>query len=324
MKRLTTLYKIAGTKNFRLASSKLFSFYGCNLQNPTESLMECVIPDEGCIFIQPDQGGAEALIVAYECRRARFRKLFENNIKPHSYMALQIFTEKFRGEHPKERYTAVDPEVFATYPECKELLTRIKNSPREYDLGKRVIHAKNYDMGPRTFQINVLEMSEGSVVLSFREAKEFLGIHSSTFPEILEWQQTIREILYAKRELRNLFGYPRCFHQLWSSELLRDGYAFIPQSTVGTITNLAYTELYDRIRREHLPWMLLNNKHDSLLLQVPDTAEHRDMAIAYSREHMGRELTSSRGETYRMKVGISVGHNWGKHSATNPDGMKEI
>lgn len=325
MKRLTTLYKIPGTKNFRLASSKLFGYYGCNLQNPTDSLMECVIPDETCVFIQPDQGGAEALVVAYECRRARFRKLFENDIKPHSYMALQIFTDMFRGEHPAARYKAVDPDVFATYPEARAVLKIIKNSPREYDLGKRVIHAKNYDMGFRTFQINVLELSEGTVVLSAREAKEFLGIHTETFPEIVEWQAEIQGKLAAERKLRNLFGYPRRFDQLWSSELLRDAYAFIPQSTVGTITNLAYTELFHRIKKERLPWTLCNNKHDSLLLQVPDTTEHRDMGIAYCKEHLGRELISSRGEHYRMKVGISVGHNWGKyHETKNPQGMREL
>lgn len=324
MKRLTTQYKISGTKNFRLASSKLLSYYGCNLQNPTDSLMECVVPDDGYVFLQPDQGGAEALVVAYECRRARFRKLFENNIKPHSYMALQIFTDMFRGDHPIARYKAVEPETFALYPEAKELLNRIKNSPREYDLGKRVIHAKNYDMGPRTFQINVLELSEGSVVLSFKEAKEFLGIHSETFPEILEYQLEIRERLYAERKLRNLFGYPRIFGALWSNELLRDAYAFIPQSTVGTVTNIAYTELHHRIIKEKLPWALRNNKHDSFLLEVPDTAEHKEMGMAYCRKHLGRELTSTRGETYQMRVGISIGYNWAKKSESNPRGLVEL
>jgi hypothetical protein len=324
VKRLTTLYKIPGTKNFRLASAKVFGYYGCNLQNPTDSVMECVIPNDGCVFIQPDQGGAEALVVAYECRRAHFRKLFENNIKPHSYMALQIFTDMFRGEHPASRYKAVEPGTLAGYPEAKDLLTRIKNSAREYDLGKRVIHAKNYDMGPRTFQVNVLELSEGSVVLSYKESKEFLSIHSETFPEIIEWQIETKERLYATRELRNLFGFPRQFNQLWSSELLRDAYAFLPQSTVGTITNIAYTELHNRIKRERLPWHMLNNKHDSFLLEVPDNKEHTDMGIAYCREHLGRELVSLRGEHYRMKVGISVGHNWGKKSKTNPDGMVEL
>jgi hypothetical protein len=121
-----------------------------------------------------------------------------------------------------------------------------------------------------------------------------------------------------------LFGYPRRFDQLPGPALLRDAYAFIPQSTVGTITNIAYTELYQRIKKERLPWVMANNKHDSFLVQVPDTTEHKDMLTAYSRHHMGRELVSSRGEHYVMKVGMSFGHNWGKKSDSNPYGMSEI
>lgn len=322
--RLTTYYKVPGTDTFRLASSKLLDFYGTNLQNPTDSVMRCVIPDDGRVFIQPDQSGAEAFVVAMETRPGRFRALFDNEIKPHSYMALQIFTDKFRGPHPVERYKRVYPAEFAKYPECKEILTTIKNAPNEYHLGKLCIHAFNYDMGPRTFLLNVLTKSEGSIVLTFKQGKEFKNVHKETFPEIYEWHSVIQGTLAATRTLRNLFGYPRLFTRIWDDTLLRQAYSFIPQSTVGTITNIAYTELFYRIRKEHLPWTLLNNKHDSLLIEVPDTTEHVEQAKAYLKEHMGRELISSRGEHYNMKVGISIGHNWGKHSKDNPDGMKEL
>lgn len=322
---LTCANKISGTESERLAASKLLGFYGTNLQNPTQALMSCVIPRDGNRFIQPDQGGAEALVVAYECRRGKYRRLFELGVKVHSYMALQIFTEKFRNGHPATRYKQVDPDVFVTYPECRELLKRIKNSEREYHLGKITIHAKSYDMKFRTFQINALEKSEGSIVLSAKEAKDFLAIHEITFPEIVEQQQ--ETINRAKRDgmLRNLFGHPRRFERLWTSETDRQVLSFIPQSTVAVITHLAITELFYRIKKEKLPWLIVNNKHDSFLLEVPDNDEHVQMGIAYSREHMGRELTSSRGETYRMKVGISTGLCWAKyHKDKCPHGMKEL
>lgn len=323
--RLTCGWKITGTESFRLASSKLLGFYGTNLQNNSESLMSCVVPDDNHVFIQPDQAGAEALIVAYECRPMRFRKLFDLGIKPHSYMALQLFTDKFRGSFPASRYKGVDPTVLSSYPETKELLKTIKDAVREYFLGKKTIHSFNYDQGPRTFQITTLEESAGSVVLSFKEAKEFKGVWSETFPEIVEGQGITSGKVAATRELRNLFGYPRRFERLWNDELVRQALAFVPQSTVGTITNLAFTELFWRIKKEKLPWTLLNNKHDSLLLEVPDNAEHKEQAIAYCKQHMGRELVSSRGENYNMKVGISIGYNWGHHDEkTNPAGMREI
>lgn len=323
--RLTCSWKLSGTKNFRLASSKLLGFFGNNLQNPSPSLMRCVIPDKGQVFIQGDQDAAEALIVAMECRRARFRKLFELGIKAHSYTALQLFTDTFRGEYPAFRYKSVEPEVLVTYPEYKELFKTIKSSQKEYDLGKRVRHAKNYKMGPRTFQINCLEATEGVVNLTYKQAKEFLAIDDEIFPEILEWHNEIREELLHGRTLKNLFGYPRLFTSIWSEGLLRDACAFKPQSTVGTITNLAFVELSDLIRSQRKPWTLLNNKHDSILLQCPDTTEHRDEAGHALKKALERELCSSKGEHFKMKAGLAVGYNWAKYDEdNNPEGMKEM
>jgi hypothetical protein len=328
-KRLTTGYKLAGTESFRRASSKLLGFYGTNLQNPSSSLMSCVMPSRGR-FVQPDQSGAEALVVAMECRKGKFRALFDYGIKPHSYMALQIFTEKFRGEHSPDRYKGVDPMVLKDYPELKALLNTIKDSEDEYFLGKKTIHAYNYDEGVQTFRISCLEESEGRIVLSFKDSKTFKGIWQSTFPEISEWHAITWGNLAGSKDslgcytMRNLFGYPRVFGRLWNDELKRQALAFLPQSTVGIITALAFTEISRRIRRERLPWDLINDKHDSILVDVPDTTEHTEMCMAYCKEHMGRELVSSRGEHYRMKVGISLGYNWAKSSKSNPDGMKEL
>jgi|SRR5579862_127079 len=320
--RLTCAYKLT-TEMFRCGSSRLLGFYGTNLQNSSESLMRCVVPAKDNIIVTGDQSGAEALIVAMETRPGKFRKLFDLNIKVHSYMALQLFTEKFANGHPVSRYKNVDPDTLKSYPECKELLSAIKHSTREYDLGKRVIHAKNYSMGPRTFQLNVLELSEGSVALSFKESKEFLATHEQTFPEILEWQGQVKGVLAATRTLRNLYGYPRHFGHLWNDELERQALAFIPQSTVAVITHKAFTELFWRIKREKLPWTLLNQKHDSITLECPEV--HGEKACQYLKEHLGRELTSSRGEKFRMGVGLSIGKNFGHYDEKeNPNGLKEL
>lgn len=324
--RLTCAFKPASSEMFRLASSKLLGFYGTNLQNPTDSLMSCVIPSDGYKFGQPDQAGAEALIVAMEARPGKFRRLFELGIKPHSYMALQIFTDKFRKGRPAERYKGVDPDTLKGYEETKELLNTIKHAADEYFLGKKTIHSFNYDEGPRTFQLTTLKESEGKIVLSFKQSKEFRDIWSKSFSEVPEWQN--ETIAKAKKDkvLRNLFGYPRLFERTWNDDVGRKSLAFVPQSTVACITHMAYTELYYRIKKERLPWTLLNNKHDSLLCEFPDNKEHEEMFIAYSKEHMGRELISSRGEHYRMKVGISFAQgNWGHYNEkTNPGGMREI
>jgi len=319
---LVTSLVVSGTKSFRLASRKLLGVYGINAQNPSQSLMRCIIPPPNYIFCQPDQSGAEALIVAYEAPRGKFRRLFELGLKVHSYLALQLFLNQFVTD--VSRFKFVDPDKLYEYPECKELFKKIKNSGKPYDLGKRVIHARNFKMGPRTFQINVLEMSEGKIVLSFKESKDFLGLHETLFPEIVEWQNDVKEQIAHTRTLRNLFGYPRQFNAVWTESMIREACSFVPQSTVATITNLAYVETYNYIKQKRLPWKLLNNKHDSLLTAVPDTTEHKEHARHFLKKAIEKELVSSRGEHFQMKSGISWGYNWGKYDETdNPEGMKE-
>lgn len=70
--RSSCTYKISGTKTFRLSSSKILGHWGENLQNKEKGMRVMYIPDDGKIFVQVDQSGAEALIVAYLCRNANF------------------------------------------------------------------------------------------------------------------------------------------------------------------------------------------------------------------------------------------------------------
>lgn len=324
--RLTCSWKVTGANTMRLASSKMLDYYGNNLHNSTESLMCCVVPKPGNAFLNADQEGADAFIVAMECEKGKLRRLFDLGIKVHSYIALQLFTSKFKESFPETRYKGVDPDELAKFPECKTLLKSIKNSPDEYFLGKKTHHSFSYAQGLHTFRFTVLAESEGKIALTFAQAKEFQGTWSDTFKEVLAWQA--ETIARCKKDgiLRNLFGFPRRFEHIWNDEKSRQALAFVPQSTVAIINNTAYDELWHRIRKERLPWFLRNAKHDSILLEVPDTIEHIDMGISYLKHHLGRELISSKGEQFRMRVGLSLAKgNWGHwHEKDNPTGLKEL
>lgn len=321
--RITSGWKITGTKSFRLSSTKFLGRYGTNLQNTDKALLGCLVSRPGYVFVQADQAGAEALVVANEAPRGRFIELFECGIKPHTYMALMIFMELFRGQHPKERYWLRTGGELKTLPEWPDLNKRIASSDREYALGKLVIHAKNYDMQWRTFQTNVLVRSEGTIVLTAAEAKLFLELHGETFPEIRYWQEEIKQRVLMTRKLHNLFGHPRVFNGRLDDETIRDAYSWIAQSTVGEITNIACCELYETIEAQNLDWAFKNNKHDSLVAEVPES-EAKDAAKLVSGL-LCKELRSTAGHTYRMKAEVGIGRNLGKwHETKNPDGIKEL
>ena len=322
----TTGWKLTGTKSFRLSSTKLLGEFGGNMQNSDASLLRCMRPTRpGYVFVSADQAGAEALIVANEAPKGRFIELFDVGIKPHTYLALHIFLEKFRGEHPVERYWCVAPAVLASLPEWKTLNSFIADDPaneKEYKLGKTVIHASNYDMRWKTFQTNVLVQSQGTIILTPAEAKRFLDVHAQVFPEIKAWQAEIRARLEATRLLRNLFGHPRVFNGRMNDELYRDGYSWIPQSTVGEITNNACWKTQDYIEANHLPWDFVNNKHDSLTLCVPE--EEKLPAAKWLKSSLEVPLRSTTGKHYNMKAEVSIGTNMDKWSKSNPEGLAKV
>ena len=265
--------------------------------------------------------------MAHIAKPGRFRKLFEVGIKPHVYMALQIFIDHFTAEAPETKPLAffADPEVLSKYPWWPALAKRIKKDADRYALGKRVIHAKNYDMKPPTFRDYVIAESEGKVVLLLRESIAYLSAHEHLFPEIVEQQQETLARAKKDRIIYNLFGHPREITSPWSDALGREVLSHCPQSTVGVLTHIAYTKLDQYIRKNRLPWRILINKHDSYVTAFPDTTEHEEHCCSKMTEFLAQELTAPDGHTFKMEVELMSGYNVGKWvTEDNPRGLKEV
>ena len=322
--RYTTGVKVHGTTSFRLSCSKCLGFYGGNLQNPPEALSRCLVPSApDRSFVQPDQSGAESLVVAMEAEKGLYRRILEAGIKQHSYIALHLFVDKFRGKNSRDRYWKQDPFELKSLPEWPALAKEIKNSGAPYDLGKMVNHARGYRMKWPTFQIKVLTDTEGKVVLDNQDAKDFLNLWDDLFPEVVAQQEITEHTIRTTRTLTNLFGYPRVFFGRLSDELIREAISWVPQSTVGCITHNAVCDFQDYVEENNLEeWNLLGQKHDSYLAEVPD--EQVQYCVSVMKTAIEVDLTSHRGEKFKMKSGVSVGKNWGKRSEDNPFGMEEL
>jgi hypothetical protein len=240
------------------------------------------------ILVQVDQAGAEALIVAYLCRHGNFRDLFINGIKSHVFVGLHVFAEVWKKEMANsgsdikcdiDYLCSLPINQITSYPFWRDVDKLIKSSDkwpaerRYYYIAKQICHASNYGMKAGMFQLNTLEKSRGKIVISQREAENYLSVYHGLFSEIHEWHRQVAEQVTATRYLYNLFGYPRYF---WypstnpNETLLKEMYAFPAQSTVGTITNIAYTRLQTQIENDpSLKMDLLGNTHDSYFAQVP-------------------------------------------------------
>ena len=313
-------YKPAGTKSFRLSSTKLRGKFGVNMQNGDKDSLHMYVPRKGMVFVQADQAGAEALIVGHMARDGRMRQLFKNGIKPHSYLAGHIFSDRFK-QFQKEWFM-IDPAKLAKEPDWKDVAKRIKNSAYEYDLGKRTCHARNYKMGWGTFRDNVLKETKGQTALTVAESKLFLSTFDDLFPEVLELHAVIEEKILKGRCLRNLLGYERRFEQKITDSYMREAISWVPQSTVGCITHIAVINTQDKIESEGLDWNILSNKHDSMMAEVPETEAME--AAKYLNGQLKQKLVGWDGEEFTMGSEVSIGYNWGKWSESNPNGMKEV
>lgn len=341
--RYPTQYKITGTRSFRLGAAMWFGDYGGNLQNPGKSIIEIYCAPAGRVIVQADQAGAEALVVAYECKPGNYRALFQNGIKPHTFLAMHIFgdtrTDWFAGDDEKtvDANTqfwkgAIEPCAFwlskspAELKACanwKKLDSRIKSSDKEYAIGKRTAHGKSYRMGWRTYQLANLKQSDGTLVLNRRECIDFLAKFDVLFPEVIEGQTETEYKVRSSRELRNKFGHPRRFEKILTDSYIREAISWVPQSTVGCLTHQAFINVQNLIERDRrTQWDLVSNKHDSLAVECP-VSDADDVARILLSE-LRVPFAGRDGVEYTMGAEAAVGRNWGKKTKYNPDGMLEL
>jgi len=341
--RNTTQIKLAGTETFRAASAALFGLFGSNLQNIPKNMRGMYWADDGKVLVQCDQSGAEALIVAYLCEPGRFRDLFLHGVKPHVFVAMNVFLEKWQILC---KDINVNDFVSTPIPELKkkqgwEVLRSIISesdnwapSERYYYIAKMICHAANYGMKASAFQLNVLQKSEGQIVLSKSQAEDYLIRYHSLFPELHRWHRWVEEQLRFAGMLYNMHGFPRVVSGRMPTEKdYKEWYAFAPQSTVGCITHIACERFQSYIDEHNRDWDLLNNCHDSYLAQCPQ-GEELEMAKVM-KDFIEQDLTSFRGEKFKMRSECQIGRNWGVRKekrddagnvikVINPEGLVEV
>lgn len=324
--RNSTLYNLGKTNTFRASSTSLFSgsYFnegigdkGTNLQNIEVSARSIYIPFEGKKFGQRDQNGAEARIVAYLAKPGMYKDLFLNNIKVHVYVALHMFKAEWIKRYPAfDIKGACDllPSRLKEHPQWKNINKAIKSSDewppqyRYYYLAKQTAHSANYGIKAPTFQLNILDKSGGKIVLTKEQANYFLCFYRAMFPEIPAWNYEIMLLVDKTRTLYNLFGHPRYFGGEKNNHFYMEANAFIPQSTVGEITHMAIRDMQLYIETNDKNWDVMQNNHDSLLVQFPPEEEEECSKIMETC--INRKLTSPSGEIFYMKSEFKSGFDW--------------
>jgi len=285
--RLRSSVNPVGTKNGRFSSSKTIFGTGMNLQNQPPEVKEFLIADEGYIAYEPDLATAETRIVAAIGPVPSLREAFARGDDVHRLTAGLMF-----GKDPKD----VSDE------EGSSPLGTGRFSERFW--GKKTNHELAYDMGYKKFALQYQ--------LPEREAKELVESWHRVYPEVRSsYHAWVREELRLSRRLTNLFGRTRLFLAEWGSDLFRDAYAFIPQSTVPDIINeRGLLKVYhDQEHFRHVE--LLNQVHDSIWLQIPISVgwEYHAAALLELKASLEQPLVW-RGTEFTIPVDLKMGLNF--------------
>lgn len=315
-----------GTKNGRWSTSKTLFNTGTNVQNLPMEMKIFLESDPDNVMFEVDKAQGEWVIVAYLSGDANMMQVAESGEDAHTATAHLAFGV------PKE---LIVKENKAAGHETNPLqLTRLRKKfvPEilDYQLpsamtarqaGKKSNHGLNYDMGYRRFAYEN-EISEADAKMTVDKYHQgYPGIRSGYHAQVLKQLQL-------DRTLTNPLGRKRTFYDRWEDPLLKDAYAFPPQSCLVDLVNRGIRAQWE----DQEEWWkrridLLAQVHDSVLFQyLLAMFEHRHAAKAILNfgGHLNPVLKWS-GREFQIRNDVKMGLNWGQyHPEHNPVGMREL
>lgn len=300
--RCKTSFKITGTETARTSTNVLkkpvrpkkigLAFHTIPKHGRlSKNIRSMFIPSPGKVFIQGDLSQAEARIVAVLSEDYALLKAFDE-IDIHRRTAGLFFGMVNRLILDNIRIPIVD------YLQ--------KDGPERFT-GKMFRHAGNYDMGKRRamneFNVNA-QKYEIPMSISEWKAGEFIRLFHEASPKIRQvFHSSIRNALDNGRLLINPYGRPRMFYGKFEDDLYKEGYAYIPQSTVADTTQSALIEIDDAWKDEDVAYLISEN-HDALVAEVP--ANDWMTYAKFMKKAMTRPIDFSRYCTLKRDISLTI------------------
>jgi DNA polymerase I len=192
------------------------------------NLRDLIIPDTNYTIVDEDLNRADVQVVAWDSNDSALKE--------------KLLAEQ--RDPAKDLHTQNAFDLFG------------KTDKKYRDLGKKIVHASNYLVTPRTLA------AQTGILVS--EGERFIATWFRKHPAIPEWHRRVARQLAETREVRNAFGFRRFFFGR-TEDCLPEAVAWVPQSTVALVINHALCNI-----AENLPDVqLLLQVHDSLTMQIP-------------------------------------------------------
>lgn len=264
------------------------------------------------LLIEVDLVQAEWVVVAYLTNDPNMLEVVEKNLDAHVRTGallsgmpeawVKIEKDLVGSETDPDLITALrrklPTEITSAHRMGKVFLTR---SMSVRQAGKKSNHALNYHMEWARFGLeNEMDAKDSKRCVSFyREV---------AYPGLKTWWRAVEEQMRRDRTLITCHGDKRRFLGFWDDHLMDQAYAFVPQATVGRVTNKGLNRIYhDRSLGRYDP---LANVHDSIVGQAYPRSwlELFEITSQLSR-HLAEPCCYS-GKEFVLRREVKLGLNW--------------
>ncbi len=207
------------------------------------------VPRRDHVFVEGDGSQAEARVVAVLAEDWELLASFDKKPKVHAKTAALIF--------------GVDVGIITKdFPSIPNL------GIPYYDMGKRIRHAGNYNMGAH----RLAQMTH----LSVYECQKLLDRFHNAEPQLRGvFHQQIYEYLKKHRSLVTPFGRRRDFFSELADSVYKEALAYIPQSTISDLTKFTLRRIIADLGWEP---RFLTEQHDGILAEI-----HKSKVMEYAQ-----------------------------------------
>lgn len=334
--RIRTNYNIAGTKTGRLASSMNDFGTGTNLQNVNRKLRFPFVADPQQYMLNIDLEQADGRNVGAICYNLFYdmpeEEIYElakddprlagfcKNDKWIGPTGLALAAAYLNACEGGDLHTTVCKMVWPTdlggepWPEdeskwkkfCDGIIAHGQDSYRQ--LSKKGGHGTNYYGTPRTMAKHL--HTNAKLIEGFQHN------YFTAFPAIPLWHNYVIKQIKETGTLTTLFGRRRMFFGRGNdASTHRKAIAYDPQSCTGEQIDRGLYQVWKAFPQVQL----LNQVHDSILLQVP-FREVPEIVPAIL-DIMKVEIELKGGRKFHVPLDAAGGWNWGYQSEDNPYGI---
>jgi DNA polymerase I-like protein with 3'-5' exonuclease and polymerase domains len=278
--RMRCTFKITGTETYRFASSKNAFGTGANLQNIPKggeessdlelpNIRELYIPDPGKTYFDIDLDSADLRIVCWEADIPEMKAMLATGAKVYVEVAKEYYKDPTITKHHK---------MYGTF--------------------KSLCHGTHY--------LGTAKGLATRLGLSVHEVDKIQKWYYGKFPELKTWQDNLKDQVFKRRMVENVFGYRCYFFDRIEGTIFNQAVAWIPQSTVACLINRGYMNIHNNLKEVDV----LLQVHDSLAGQF-DTPK-TEWAVRRIQEECAVPLPFP-GDPLIIPVGIKTSPvSWGE------------